>query len=87
MKECPKCERVSSDTAERCDCGYDFRGGALDSKNRAKRLIREVVKGIAGITAVVWFLAPITRFHGLVVFAVSTVVLLICGLLIGALRE
>lgn len=53
---------MSSDTAERCDCGYDFRGGALDSKNRAKRLVREIVKGIAGITAVVWFLAPITQF-------------------------
>ena len=24
MKKCPKCEVVNADTAERCDCGYDF---------------------------------------------------------------
>lgn len=79
MKEWPKCELVSSDNAERCDCGYDFCGGSRDSRSRKKKMVREIVKGIAGIAAVAWFLAAITRFHGLVVFAVSTIVLLICG--------
>ena len=79
MKECPKCEVVNPDTAERCDCGYDFVLDPMRSTDSAaKRAIRTVLKGVAGVTGVIWFLAPITRYPGPLVFVVSTVVLLAC---------
>jgi hypothetical protein len=79
MKECPKCEVVSPDNAERCDCGYVFAAGVTQSSNLAtKRAIRAVVKGVAGIAAVVWFLAPITRYPGPLVFVIATAVLFAC---------
>lgn len=31
MKDCPKCNLVNPDTAERCDCGYDFPTGTLQA--------------------------------------------------------
>jgi hypothetical protein len=77
MKECPKCELVSPDTAERCDCGYDFALESMRSTDSAaKRGIRTVLKGVAGVAGVIWLLAPITRYPGPVVFVASTVVLL-----------
>jgi hypothetical protein len=51
----------------------------------AKKAIRTVIKGIAGVTGVVWLLAPITRYPGLRVFVVSTVVLLACFAGLGVL--
>lgn len=80
MNECPKCEVVSPDTAERCDCGYDFVLDPPHSANPAvKGVIRSILKGIAGVAGVVWLLAPITRSPGPKVFVVSTLVLLACG--------
>jgi hypothetical protein len=79
MKECPKCEIVNPDTAERCDCGYDFVADAMVAgDSEAKRSIRRVLRGIAGVAVVVWWLAPITRYPGPAVFIVSTIVLLGC---------
>ena len=79
MKECPACEVVNLDTAERCDCGYDFVLDPMRSTDSAvKRAIRTVLKGVAGVAGVIWFLAPITRYPGPLVFVVSTVVLLAC---------
>jgi hypothetical protein len=86
MKECPKCELVNPDDAKLCDCGYDFRGGSLHSRSRIRRLAREILKGVFGVAAVVWILAPI-RGLGLAVFAVSTVVILICALLVTLLAD
>jgi cobalamin biosynthesis protein CobD/CbiB len=37
-----------------------------------------VLKGIASVAVVVWWLAPITRYPGPVVFIVATIVLLGC---------
>jgi hypothetical protein len=80
MKECPKCEVVNPDTAERCDCGYDFVSDPMQSGNsETKRALRRVLRGIAYVTWVVWFLAPVTRSPGTKVFVVSTLVLLACG--------
>ena len=80
MKECPKCEVVSADTAERCDCGYDFVSDPIWAGDpAAKRATRSALKVVAGMAGVVWLLAPITRSPGPKVFVVSTLVLLACG--------
>ena len=79
MRECPNCEVVNPDTAERCDCGYDFVLDPMRSTDSAaKKAIRTVLKAIASVAGVIWFLAPITRYPGPFVFVVSTVVLLAC---------
>jgi len=86
MKECPKCEVVNADTAERCDCGYDFVLDPMRSTDSAaKKAIRTVLKAIAGVTGVIWLLAPITRYPGPLVFVVSTIVLLACFVGLGLL--
>jgi len=79
MKECPECEVANPDTAERCDCGYNFVADPMGVGNsEAKRAIRRVLRGIACVAGVVWVFAPITRYPGPVVFIVSTIVLLGC---------
>ena len=30
MKECPKCGLTNPDSAQRCDCGWDFRSETLE---------------------------------------------------------
>jgi hypothetical protein len=86
MKECPKCQVVNPDSAERCDCGYDFVSEPMRSTDPpAKRAIRSILKSIAALAAAVWLLAPITRYPGPLVFVVSTVVLLACFVGIGLL--
>jgi len=80
MKECPKCEVVNADTAERCDCGYDFVADPMGSSNpAAKRAIRSILKGIAGVAVVIWLFAPFTRSPGPIVFVVATLVLFARG--------
>src|SRR5229473_7795685 len=50
MKERPNCEVVNPDSAERCDCGYNFVSDPMRSTNSAaRRAIRAVLKGIAGV--------------------------------------
>jgi hypothetical protein len=79
MKECPKCGLVTPDSADRCDCGYDFRNGMVRSPSLlAKTAIRSVIKGVAGIAAVVWIFAPITPYNGFLAFAAASLVLLAC---------
>jgi hypothetical protein len=79
MKECPKCELVSPDTAERCDCGYDFVSDSMRFvDSAARRTIRKVIKLVAAVAGVVWFYAPVSRYRGLVVFIASTAVLFAC---------
>lgn len=34
MKECPHCKLENPDSAEHCDCGYDFRSGSMESGER-----------------------------------------------------
>ena len=79
MKECPKCGVVNLDTAEHCDCAYDFVLDPMRSGNtEAKRAIRRVLRGIAYVVGVVWLFAPITRYPGPAVFIASSIVLLAC---------
>lgn len=79
MKECAKCGVVSADNSERCDCGYVFSGDLTKSSNPAtKRAIQAVIKIVAGIAAVGWFLAPVTRYPGILIFVIATAVLLAC---------
>ena len=79
MKQCPKCEVVNPDTAEHCDCGYDFVSDPMRSSNtEAKRAIRRVLRGIAYVVGVVWLFAPVTRYPGPAVFIASSIVLLVC---------
>ena len=35
MKECPNCKLVSPESAEHCDCGYDFATGSMQSSAEA----------------------------------------------------
>ena len=44
-KECPKCKLINTDSALRCDCGYDFGSSVVKEsyldekeKNRVKRI-------------------------------------------------
>src|SRR5258705_12919511 len=79
MKECPECEVVNPDTAERCDCGYDFVSDPMGSSNtEAKKAIRRILRGIVYLVGVVWLAAPITWHPGLAAFIGSTIVLLGC---------
>ena len=79
MKECPKCEVVNPDSAERCDCGYDFVSDPLGATNTpARRALRTILRGIAVVAGVVWFFAPVTRYPGPAVFIGASVVLLVC---------
>jgi hypothetical protein len=79
MKECPECEVVNPDTAERCDCGYDFVADPMGSSNTpAKRAIRSILKGIAGVALVIWLFEPVARSSYKMVFMVVTLVLLAC---------
>ena len=79
MKECPKCELVSPDSAERCECGYPFPSGSIQPPKLAvRRAARTAIKGVAGVAVVFWLLAPVTRYPGLAVFLASAAVLLAC---------
>ena len=86
--ECPKCEVVNPDTAERCDCGYDFVADPMGARDpAAKRAIRSALKVIAGMAGLVWLVAPITRSPGPIVFVVATLVLFACAVGLGLLEH
>lgn len=89
MKECPNYELVSPEHRERCDCGYNFLAGSVQpSKTKTiRRALRQVVKAITGIAAVVWLLTPITPWNGFVAFVTSSVVMLGCGVAWGLLAR
>lgn len=79
MKECPKCELVSPDSSEHCECGYTFSSGLVPPSHvAAKRMIRMVIKIVAGAAGLCWLITPTTQYNGLVVFVVSSLVLLAC---------
>ena len=89
MKECPNCELVSPDEAERCDCGYNFMAGSAQP-SRAKTLrkaLQQVVKAVGGIAGIVWLMTPVTPWNGLVTFVISSYVMLGCGLAWGLLDD
>lgn len=62
MKRCPKCKLVSTDQAERCDCGFDFASGEVrrsylpastwESVPREVRAFALAVIGLATIGAI-----------------------------------
>ena len=48
--DCPNCKLVNPPTAERCDCGYDFRTGTMKESyltERDKRLSKPEIVGVA----------------------------------------
>lgn len=46
--DCPKCKLVNPETAERCDCGYDFKTRTMEHSyltERDSRLVRPAIAG------------------------------------------
>jgi tetrahydromethanopterin S-methyltransferase subunit E len=60
MKDCPKCKLVNPDIAERCDCGYDFPTGSMQSSYLTAKDRRRRTDAIGGVIA--FFL--VLRFAG-----------------------
>ncbi len=78
---------MNSDSAERCDCGYDVVADPMGAGDpAAKRAIRSILRGIATVAGVVWFFAPVIRSPGPMVFAVATIVLVACFAALGLLN-
>lgn len=46
MKECPRCKRVNPDSAEHCDCGYDFARASMQSFTELGICRRWMVRGV-----------------------------------------
>ena len=87
MKNCPKCKLVNPDTAERCDCGYDFPTGTMQSsyltvKDRSRKI---GALGVVGAFLLLVRLGGLTTFahHRWVplVFAGGSVVLVVVAVL------
>jgi hypothetical protein len=57
MRTCPACQLLSSDSAERCDCGYDYTSGSMKasylSANEQKRIL-EALSHDQAISVVGW---------------------------------
>jgi hypothetical protein len=62
MKDCPKCKLVNPDTAERCDCGYDFASGTMQNSYLTDRDRRRKGGAVGAFVVFLLFL----RFSGLV---------------------
>ncbi len=67
MKPCPNCRLANPDSAQTCDCGYDFAAGvvvdAQTKKDHLKKPIAKVLVWIAGLVAfAVGRFAPIPVF-------------------------
>jgi hypothetical protein len=55
MKDCPNCKLVNPDSALRCDCGYDFPSGSMESSYLTAR-DRRAKAGAGAVGGVVAFL-------------------------------
>jgi hypothetical protein len=57
---------------------YDLQSNVAVAMRQPKRIVRAAIKGVAAIAAALGFLAPMRTVTGLIVFASSIVVLLVC---------
>lgn len=49
--ECPRCRLMNPDTAERCDCGYDFQSGKVEKPYFEEKLeIPRWIPAVLGIS-------------------------------------
>jgi hypothetical protein len=48
MKDCPACKLVNPDTAQRCDCGYDFPTGTMQQSYVSRKDRRLKASGAVG---------------------------------------
>jgi hypothetical protein len=87
MKDCPKCKLVNPDTAERCDCGYDFPSGTMQSSYLTVKDRRRKVGAIGAVAVFLLMLrlGSLTTLakHGWVplAYAVGFIVLVIVAVL------
>jgi hypothetical protein len=57
MKECPLCRLISTDEAEKCDCGYSFISGVVEGKsNKSEKPIIQIIFTVMLVSILVIFL-------------------------------
>jgi hypothetical protein len=79
-KECPVCRLLSPDTAERCDCGYDFATGHIaafyanpsNAEIRAERGMTVAQVGVRTMKRGIWPLAGALGLLGYAVYQAAT---------------
>jgi hypothetical protein len=61
--DCPQCGLINPNTAQRCDCGYDFE--SKSSKNVSEEALKRIHSGrIAFVKAVYWVVTLILMAIG-----------------------
>jgi hypothetical protein len=97
---CPKCGLTNPDSAQRCECGYDFAAEAAEDtqlpeapaprakKTTAKQTLARTLQGVAMLAGAIFVLGPFTGSGHWAVFMFACLfVAIICGLLGAHLDE